>query len=129
MQSGWVRLFNVSEVNFDIFPGEEKKFDYRINYFPPIPCKTYKCPKKKRIYILTEKSEVGLNSTTEMLGTTAYLKLACACKYDDDGPVDVTVVADVEGLRLPESERELIRSMCSKVSFKASFSSSMVREY
>jgi len=81
--------------------------------FRPIhnSCKTYKCPKKTRIYIFTEKSEVGLNSTTEMLGTNfrkpAYLKLACACKYDLDGPVDVTGVADVEGLPLPESEREL----------------------
>lgn len=80
--------------------------------------------------MVIEKSEVGLNSTTEILGTNfrkaAYLKLACACKHDYDGPVDVRIV---EELQLPESEGELIRSVRSKASFKTSLSSSMVGEY
>ena len=41
------------------------------------------------------------------------------CKYDDNGPVGVTVAADVEGTALPECEGELIRLMSPKASFKA----------
>ena len=81
----------------------------------------------------TKKSNIGLNSTTEILWIhyrkASYLKLACACKYDDDDLVDVTGVAYVEGSNLLESEGELIGSMRSKASFKTSFSFFLQVEY
>lgn len=85
----------------------------------------YMCPKNmiicnyKKCFKLSalEKINVGLNSTTEILWIhyrkAAYLKLACACKYDDDKLVDVTGVAYVEGSTLLESEGELMGSMSS----------------
>lgn len=82
-----------------------------------IICNYKKCFKLSAL----EKSNVGLNWTTEILWIhyrkAAYLKLTCACKYDDDELVYITRVAYVEGSTLLESEGELIGSMRSKPSF------------